>query len=335
MWLSNDRSSLAPSAALRRGLRGRSFCVSVGATSSRATQENRQWRSKSFSSKGKDRSAALLFSGVVLSAQIAAAQPHTTTPQAAPVSTGALSVESVKTFLDPLGSLLAEIIFFIAWSWDYLMNHPPLAVLIAATIATWMALRSIATARSVARLKETFSLLDKTNWDRDVIRARRVFSRIREECKQSPQAIAIYAYEFSDPGNSRIREEYKQSLQAIAIYAYEFSDPANLDEKKLNDLRSEHEERCTLLRSILNANENMALGVKRGIIDETYLYKALKQNMIRDWKSLSPLVYAYRDKLSSHVAFIEFEGLVSAWEKDIPYGPAKRVYETQKDTKFK
>jgi hypothetical protein len=272
------------------------------------TEENQRWLGKLSSSNEKVGYTTFSVLGLVVTTVSLTASHTAWASTSASDNPGALSVESVKTFLDPVGSLLARLIFLVAWLWDYLMVHPALAALIAATVATRMALQSIATTRSVTRLKETFALLERSNWDRDVIKARIVFSRIRDDCKASPQTIAIYAYEYRNPNN--------------------------LTGDELQKAREEHEEHCGLLRSILNANENMSLGVKRGIIDEAYLYKAMKTNMIRDWKCLSPLVYAYRDRLSSHVAFIEFEGLVSAWEKDVPYGPAKRLSETKKSVQF-
>ena len=108
--------------------------------------------------------------------------------------------------------------------------------------------------------------------------------------------------------------------------------------KKNDQEKNEHDDIFVLLRSVVNDWEILALGVKEGALDEDFLYKALRANIIRDWKRLSPLVTAYRDRSSSKVMYIEFEGLADAWEKERSYSrysKGKKMTETRKYQLFK
>jgi hypothetical protein len=77
-----------------------------------------------------------------------------------------------------------------------------------------------------------------------------------------------------------------------------------------------HEEISGWLRTIINDYKFLSLGVKMNIVDEDFLYKAAKGAGLLDWKSLSQIVIAYRQKYTNPRVYIEFEGLVNAWEQD-------------------
>jgi hypothetical protein len=198
---------------------------------------------------------------------------------------------AITQSLEPAGKYFSHFLYILYQIVQYVVAHPSIAALIAAGVAARMALSNIKVTRSIAKTKETFALLNNANF----IKARNAFSEVKTECADNPQAIAIYAYPFKAP----------QGVTA-----------GTLDVTKL---REEHKIKAGFLRSVLNDYENMALGVKHNIIDEKYLYKSMKTNMINDWKRLSPLIYTYRDRAKSHTAFVEFEGLVYSWENEGSY----------------
>ena len=73
------------------------------------------------------------------------------------------------------------------------------------------------------------------------------------------------------------------------------------------------------LNTILKDYENIALGVRHHILDETYLYRWMRSTVIHDWTALSPLVTAYRSVDKVPNAYIEFEGMATAWEDGRSY----------------
>jgi hypothetical protein len=183
------------------------------------------------------------------------------------------------------------------------MGHPPLVVLIAAFLAAFIAVRSIQKQRETTRLRETFASRYTSNWDKDVIEARKIFARLKDEHKANPQGLATFGYKPSDT--------------------------ASPDEK------SKMESTAGILRTILNDYENLALGVRMDILDENYLFRLMRSTLISDWHTLSPLVTAYRNRANNNVIYIEFEGLTSAWQDDRSYRTKRKMYRTTRRAFFK
>lgn len=138
--------------------------------------------------------------------------------------------------------------------WNYLMDHTAAAGLVGALLAFYVANRSIASAREMTRLRETFDTIDESIRDNDVIQSRLEFRKIKQELSQSGLSIA----KFRDP-----------------------TDEADI-------------KRAVTLRTILNNYENYALGVRYHILDEEYLYRWTRTGTLADWNYLLPLVAAYR-----------------------------------------
>lgn len=128
-------------------------------------------------------------------AAIAAALPNGAIAQIqteGPAQPG-LSVDSAKNLVSPVTDLLAYPLFWVASLWQYAMAHPPAAVFLSTVIASIVAIVSIRSQRATARLRETFSTIDRGNWDEDLIRSRQDFARIKRALSQSKQSIAKYA----------------------------------------------------------------------------------------------------------------------------------------------
>lgn len=81
----------------------------------------------------------------------------------------------------------------------------------------------------------------------------------------------------------------------------------------------------TTLQLIMNDYENIALGVRMNILDETYLFRWMRSSVIQDWETLNPLVNAYRVKFSNPNIYIEFEGLTTEWQKGRSYRTGRKI----------
>lgn len=222
--------------------------------------------------------------------------------QSSPASQPGFSVGSLKATLDPLTTGLAHVLYAPVAVWAYIMDHPPAGTLLAAVLASTVAIVAIRNHRATARLRETFVTMNDDNWDEDVIKARTLFSQLKEQGANNPQVISVYGY----------------PLQ-------------NADEaaKKI------HEETAGTLRTILNDYENIALGIRANIIDETYLFRLFRGDFLRDWNALAPLVAAYRNRLGSQLIYVEFEGMTSAWEKNRSYRTGRKIKQARRKMVFR
>ena len=134
------------------------------------------------------------------------------------------------------------------------MDHPPAIVLLSTLIASYVAIRSIASQREMTRLRETFVTLDKSIRDKDIIDTNIEFKNIRNDLKNTKESIAKY------------------------------HNPLNEGDVK----------KATTLGTLMKDYENLAIGVRYQIIDEAYLHRWMRSAVIHDWNALSPLVTAYR-----------------------------------------
>lgn len=81
----------------------------------------------------------------------------------------------------------------------------------------------------------------------------------------------------------------------------------------------------TALQLIMNDYENIALGVKMNILDETYLFRWMRGAVIQDWDTLNPLVSACRAKYKNSKIYIEFEGLATQWQRGRSYRTGRKI----------
>jgi hypothetical protein len=185
-----------------------------------------------------------------------------------------LSFESAKESISPILNAITLPFYLIGFCWQYAMERTAAATLAAAVLASSVAIVSIRKQREIARLKETFTTLDKNNWDQDLIEARVAFGKLKNEIKEGGKGLS------------------------------EYSHPKNEDEIK----------QATALYSILNDYENMSIAIRMDILDEVYLYRYMRGLVIEDWGDLSPLVTAARHARSLPLLYIEFEGLAESWQ---------------------
>lgn len=229
---------------------------------------------------------------------------------AQPVASSGSSFPVVKSFLEPLLNVIALLVSIAVDAWNYVMGHPPAAVLLSATAAAIIAIKSIKTTRSVTRLRETFNNLNAANWDRDMIEARKVYANLLLTLSDNPQSIAEYC---------RVIKKAPKDQKTIAYGVYQ---------------KDEKGEIAETLMTILNEYEILSLGVRMGIVDEGFLFKSLRGTILRDWKNLRPLVEEYRRRYSSDLMYIEFEGLSNAWDKNRSYVSGKKMKLTTKNQHF-
>jgi hypothetical protein len=126
-----------------------------------------------------------------------------------------------------------------------LIDHPPRTVMIAIFLG-YLTLRN---QTRIGRARLTFTTLNHNNWDQDYIANRSAFVEVREA------------------GN-------------VILYATNHRSDAGLDSLLQGQWggisRDEFKKRQSIIRSILNNHENLAIGIRRGILDEEYLYRFMR-----------------------------------------------------------
>lgn len=117
-----------------------------------------------------------------------------------------------------------------------------------------------------------------------------------------------------------IRDELLASKESIAKY----HSPAKDDM-----------EDAVVLHNMLKDYENLALGVRHNILDEVYLCRWMRSTLIHDWTVLSPLVTAYRSVDKVPTAYIEFEGLATAWQNNRSYKNGRKIKTAKRSIRVK
>lgn len=213
------------------------------------------------------------------------------------------TLTDVQTFLGPVINLITWPFYLVALFWWTVREHPVAAVLVSALSAAVFAVLAMRNQARMARLRETFTTLNNDNWDEDVIKARERLREIRNELGDNPGLIAKYAAE---------KEQASPDLGASTRIGGLAQAPPTAQSPTFI------EKKITLL-TIMNDYENIALGIKHGILDERYLFQWMRATLIYDWQTLGPLVQEYRRSAKNRQIYIEFEGLASAWERNVSY----------------
>lgn len=224
---------------------------------------------------------------LAMTAFVASAQQDTPPPSSA----------DVKEAMGPVISAIIWPFHMIAVLWWYITKNTSAAILLSATSAGVFAWRSMKHQASTTRLRETFATVNRDNWDDDVIEARRALTKIKSELSSTPGSISKYAH--------------KSPVTAVATV---------LPDAEL----TEFIQKRTTLQTILNDYENIALGIKHGILDELFLYQWMRTTVITDWNTLSPLVSEYRRIDENAQLYVEFEGLAAEWAQNRSYQNNKR-----------
>lgn len=218
--------------------------------------------------------------------------PSKALAQSPATNTSGFSFESLVEFFSPLSAAVASLAWVVLHAWDYVMTHAPAAVIISGLIALYVANRSIKSQREITRLRETFATIDKGIRDGDFIKSRTEFKNVKLKLAQDGENIA----------------KYHKPTKDIDITS------------------------ATYIRTILNDYENLALGMRYGILDEEYLFRWTRTMLITDWNDLMPLVTAYRSDGAPN-AYIEFEGVATAWQRNESYRTGKTLRKPNRHTK--
>ena len=173
---------------------------------------------------------------------------------------------------------------FLAKLWWLVTRYSSVAILISAASAGVFATLTMRRNSQTARVKEIFTTINHDNWDEDVIEARQGLRRILNTLKLEGAAISKYA-----------AEEYKLALEIDPLTDKKNVEPINPPQimptgQALSPADKFIKDKITLL-SIMNNYENLALGVKHGILDEYFLFQYMRATLLLDWNALSPLVY--------------------------------------------
>jgi hypothetical protein len=154
-------------------------------------------------------------------------------------------------------------------------------------------------------------MMRAANWDEDVIKARKLFSELKERHAKNLHEMTKYCHPHPSP--------IDRSPEAIVVH---------------KGAVAEHEEISGVLRTIANDYELMSLGIRLNIIDEAFAYRYMRGGVMIDWRAISPIATAYRAKYDNQLLYLEFEGLVNAWEQHKSYLTDRTMKPTKKRTLF-
>lgn len=222
---------------------------------------------------------------------------------------------------DSLGQTIDVMVWpfaFLAKAWWVLSRYTSAAILLSAASAGLFAYLSMRRQAETARVKETFTIINRDNWDEDVIEARKDLRRILNALAVSGGSVSKYA----EDTHSKAQAEIDLRRSPSGAHVSEVM-PATSGEQ-LSPADQFIKEKITL-NTIMNHYENLALGVKYGILDETFLFQYMRATALGDWNHLSPLVYEYRQQDRNPQLYIEFEGLASQWARDRSYKKGRKT----------
>jgi len=161
------------------------------------------------------------------------------------------------------------------------------AILLSVLVAFILGGVAVSGERHTAASRLSFETVRRTNWDADYIEKRREFVGLRD----STQGLEIYAAD--QPPQGMQQDEYLMHRAAIL--------------------------------AILNDRENTAIGIRRSILDEEYLYRYMRSGVIDDWEASSALVIAFRRLKKNPMLFVEFEGLAAQWQNGTSYRTDRKM----------
>ena len=281
------------------------------------SEDYRKWQKSSVSNLCVVALAALLCS---LAAGPGYCQQHVDPP----------TFESARQAAKPFNGAWPWIIYLLSSLWFLLTTSGPFVALVSAFAAGTLAWFGIKHQRETSRLSHTFNLIDGDLWDNDVQDAREKFNKVRVEVKAEKISIASFCFvpagipsdeETAITGGKTVPQA-KEPPQSPAEKEAKGSVPW---EKSPREIRLG---KMIALTRIMGDYENLALGVRKNILDEEYLYRWMRGALLNDWQELSPLVIEYRRMYNIPELYVEFEGLAAAWRNHKSYqtqDPIKQV----------
>lgn len=167
----------------------------------------------------------------------------------------------------------------------------------AVVFGVGVALISLAFQRDLARKQSTIALLNRNVWDEDCIKAVRTF-------------IQLGTHEGEDGRGRPEGLEY-------------WTNP-----------RHRGSEQSRAIAAVLNDYEMMALGIRRGIIDEDFFKSFARSAVISHWNIAASFIEELRRQRGNERLFLEFQGLVEAWgsgdcyegARPLEKGIARKIY---------
>ncbi len=84
-------------------------------------------------------------------------------------------------------------------------------------------------------------------------------------------------------------------------------------------------EEARAMRMVLNDYELIAIGIQRGILDDTTYRRWHKSAVVKDWRNAAPYVIAIRTRTNNDALYHEFEEM-ARWYKGGPNMPTRRYF---------
>lgn len=231
---------------------------------------------------------------------------ETTVPVEKPIS-----FEDVRETTKPVTDVILYPFYLLARFLDYLITHPAAAILFSALVGALFTYLAILSQKQTVRLRETFEMLNRDNWDEDVFNARRTFSTIRYELEKDP-------------------------TKHITKYFNPYKPSPNLSDNKKEKKRdyTQYINRQIAIETIMNDYENLALAVRYNIIDELYLFRWMRGAFLQDYQALMPVILERRSKGKRPLAYIEFEGLANSWTISRSYRTGNKLKQTHRISRY-
>lgn len=234
------------------------------------------------------------------------------------------NIGDVRDAMRPVTDLVVWPFAMLAKAGWYVVRNPSLAVLLSALSAAVFATIAIRRQAATTRLRETFATVNRDNWDDDLIKARRLLRKVKNDLAENPGMIARYVADRPEEDKLVADTPQKENAKSQQQYVNEFI------ETKIT------------LQTIMNDYEGIALGVRLGILDEKFLFKYMKSTVLSDWRTLAPLVNAYRQTMKNQDIYVEFEGLANQWHSERSYcsglragGRGRKLNTTKKQVLFR
>jgi len=134
--------------------------------------------------------------------------------------------------------------------------------------------------REMARKRATLDLMNKNIWDKDSVEAQNMFI-----------SLALHSKEPDDG-------------QGLEFWA---------------NSRHSNSQQYQMIRSVMNDYELIALGIRKGIIDENFYKFFYKSAVLSHWDYAEAYVNKLRGLKKNGNIFIEYENLVRHWKNDEIY----------------
>jgi hypothetical protein len=161
------------------------------------------------------------------------------------------------------------------------VNQEAAAIVLSVIVAIVLGWIAVRAERHIAAARLSFETVERINWDADYIEKRQIFIKLRDNGE------GLEKYASVDPP------------QGVTLDAFTG-------------------DRAAIL-AILNDRENTAIGIRRGILDEEYLFRYSRSGVIADWEAASAVIIAWRRTKRIPLLFVEFEGLATQWQNDLSY----------------